>query len=117
MLMLSLAIGRPLGTPELGGIIKYSIKKKTAQLLGREPVNFRLFPKPGFLSFGKTTRRSDRPGDGSIERPCALQVLDKLTIADGLKGGKTRAQPLGQQAGNLLDPALLDHLGHTARDL
>src|SRR5215210_2518648 len=116
MLMLCLAIGRPPGTPVLG-IIKYSIKKKTVHFLGREPGDIGLFPKPGLLSFRKTTGRSDRLGDRTIERPCPSCRLRELAIADRLKGGKTRAQTLRQQAGNLLHPSLLDHLGHSARDL
>src|SRR6266545_2281449 len=115
MLMLCLGIGRPPGTGL--GIIKYSIKKKTVVFLGREPGDMGLFAKPGLLPFGKTTSRSDRLGDGAIERPCPLQVLYELTIADSLEGGKVRAQPPRQQEGDLLDPALLDHLGNAARDL
>ncbi len=52
-----------------------------------------------------------------LERPILLQMTDELAVPDRLKRGQARVQTLGQQAGDLFNPALFDHPGDATRNL
>src|SRR5215204_4603656 len=93
MLMLCLAI-RPPGTAALD---MFKDKRNSSiKILRRKPGHIGLSPEPGLLPLGEPSRSLHGIANRLLERPLPFQVTDELP-------------------GDLLDPALFYHPGHSAR--